>query len=68
MADTTFDDPFFSTWRYNKPRRRARREERAAWEAQLVGSQGAASECRPLRLRDGVPVVEVLERTDVENY
>jgi transposase len=51
MADTPSDDPFFSTWRYNKPRRRARREERAAWEAQLVGSQGAASECRALRLR-----------------
>jgi len=42
--------------------------ERAAWEAQLAGSQGAASECRALRLRDGVPVVEVLERTDAENY
>jgi hypothetical protein len=66
MADTTSDDPFFSTWRYIKPRRCARREERAAWEAQLAGSQGAASEA--LRLRDGVPVVEVLERTDAENY
>jgi hypothetical protein len=55
-------------WRYIKPRRCARREERAAWEAQLAGSQGAASECRALRLRDGVPVVEVLERTDAENY